>query len=156
MNIFYMPKLEWEYSVKELIIKMELNNFIPYDSQIFYQIFRKMTSRIPSVYTEYREKNKLFHYDNSVYKKIDYTELDAEFNENIKNNYIDNNGSSILKMVIKTPENFYYGNEIFFYYRPFEDNIVPLRYDWDDNEISDLEVKHYGLMKLRSNGNPWN
>lgn len=58
-------------------------------------------------------------------------------------------------MVIKTPENFYYGNEIFFYYRPFEDNIVPLRYDWDDNEISDLEVKHYGLMKQRAKGNPW-
>lgn len=155
INIFYMPKLEWVYSAKELTIKMELNNFIPYDSQIFYQICRKMTSRIPSVYTEYREKDKLFHYDNSIYKKIDYTELDAEFNENIKNNYIDNNGSSILEMVIKTPENFYYGNEIFFYYRPFEDNIVPLRYDWDDNEISDLEVKHYGLMKQRAKGNPW-
>lgn len=155
INIFHMPKLEWEYSTKKLTIKMELNNFIPYESQVFYQICRKMTSRIPSVYTEYREKDKLFHYDNSIYKKIDYTELDAEFNENIKNSYIDNNGSSILEMVIKTPENFYYGNEIFFYYRPFEDNIVPLRYDWDDNEILDLEVKHYGLMKQRAKGNPW-
>lgn len=60
MNIFYMPKLEWEYSAKELTIKMELNNFIPYDSQIFYQICRKMTSRIPSVYTGYREKINYF------------------------------------------------------------------------------------------------
>lgn len=44
---------------------------------------------------------------------------------------------------------------IFLYYRPFDDNIAPLRYKWDGDDIAELEVTHYGKMIERSGGQSW-
>lgn len=157
INLFYMPNLEWVYSSKALTFKMELSNFLPYESQVFYEFCVKVSTKNRAAITRYKEMGVDFIYDNTLYIKSTYPELELDLTDKVQTHYIYNNQtqSTTLEMIIETPKDFYFATEIFFYYRPFDDNIVPLRYQWDGNNIEKLDVKHYGKMVARSGGQSW-
>ncbi|WP_283126851.1 toxin VasX [Providencia stuartii] len=157
INLFYMPNLEWVYSSKTLTFKMELSNFLPYDSQVFYQFCSTVKTKNSQAIARYKEMGIDFIYDNTFYIKKEYAALNLDLADQIKNHYIYNSNTqtTTLEMVIETPKDFYFGDEIFLYYRPFDDNIAPLRYNWEGDNLAELEVIHYGKMVRRSGGQSW-
>ncbi|XWR67173.1 hypothetical protein AHYW_000255 [Providencia manganoxydans] len=157
INLFYMPNLEWVYSSKTLTFKMELSNFLPYDSQVFYQFCSTVKTKNSQAIARYKEMGIDFIYDNTFYIKKEYAALNLDLADQIKNHYIYNSNTqtTTLEMVIETPKDFYFGDEIFLYYRPFDDNIAPLRYNWEGDNLAELEVIHYGKMVRRSGGHSW-
>ncbi|MCU6226397.1 toxin VasX [Morganella morganii] len=157
INLFYMPNLEWTYTNKVLTFKMELSNFIPYESQFFYQFCSTIKTKNKIVASQYKKRDDYFLYNRTSYIKKSYGELEFTLSDDIKEHYIYNadRQSTTLELTINTPKGFYFDNEIFIYYRPFDDTIAPLRYDWNGSSIASLNVTHYGKMVARSGGQSW-
>lgn len=157
INLFYMPNLEWTYTNKVLTFKMELSNFIPYESQFFYQFCNTIKTKNKIVASQYKKRDDYFLYNRTSYIKKSYGELEFTLSDDIKEHYIYNadRQSTTLELTINTPKGFYFDNEIFIYYRPFDDTIAPLRYDWNGSSIASLNVTHYGKMVARSGGQSW-